>query len=357
MDFTLSDEQEMLRDTARALFTKEFPSTLLRDAAYDVTDAGPAEARAVFHAHLRDWFALGDPGVGAGGAAAAGGSSLVDLCLFLEESGTAVVDGPLWSSAALCLPLLRAIGHPDADAVAAGELTGTVALAGADGHWVPNTEPTKCFVPDAASVDRVAFVSAAGAGAGGGAEVVVADAARLTMREVATLDRSRAVFEVAVPADGADSSPIAADALTDVLERATVALAAELVGAARWLREATLAYVGERVQFGRPVGSFQGLQWMLVDAALVHERATAAVYYAAMCIDADDPDRHSAVHVAKAAAGSAARRWAKDGLQAHGGIGYTWEHDLHLRLRRAYAADHLLGDTDWHHDRLADLIF
>ena len=75
-----------------------------------------------------------------------------------------------------------------------------------------------------------------------------------------------------------------------------------------------------------------------------------------MCLDAGDPDRHHAVHVAKASAGSAARGFSREGLQAHGGIGYTWEHDLHLRLRRAYGSDHILGDADWHRDRLADLI-
>ena len=75
-----------------------------------------------------------------------------------------------------------------------------------------------------------------------------------------------------------------------------------------------------------------------------------------MCIDADDPERHRATHVAKAAAGRAATRCAKDAMQVHGGIGYTWEHDLHLFIRRAYASEHLMGTAGWHHDRIADLI-
>jgi alkylation response protein AidB-like acyl-CoA dehydrogenase len=91
--------------------------------------------------------------------------------------------------------------------------------------------------------------------------------------------------------------------------------------------------------------------------ALVLERATAAVQYAAMTVDADHRDRTRACHVAKAAAGEAARRILKDGIQVHGGIGYTWEHDLHLYLRRATADEYLLGPTGWHHDRLADLLF
>ena len=86
------------------------------------------------------------------------------------------------------------------------------------------------------------------------------------------------------------------------------------------------------------------------------ERATAAVHYAAMTVDAADPGRGRACHVAKAAAGEAARRILKDGIQIHGGIGYTWEHDLHLYLRRATADEYLFGTTDWHHERLADLV-
>ncbi len=335
-DFTLSDEQEMLRDTARALFTKECPSSLVRAAFYDVTDDGPAAARALYDTHLREWAALGD-------------GPLVDLCLFLEEAGTAVAPGPTWISASFALPLLRAAGHPDADAVASGELAATVAVAGVDGRWLPNDEPSKWFVPHVEGVDRVVVVQP-------GPSVLVLDAEGLERRPIEALDRARPMFRIEVPRD-AGALPITEAQLDAAVGRASVALAAELVGVGRWLQESTVEYVKERVQFDRPVGSFQGLQWKLVDAALVQERATAAVYYAAMCVDADDVGAAAAIHVAKAAAGTAARRWSRDGLQAHGGIGYTWEHDLHLRLRRAYGGDHLLGDADWHHDRLADLMF
>lgn len=336
VDFALTEEQELLRDTARALLAKECPSELVRAAYYDVTADGPSQARSLYDTHLREWAALGD-------------GALVDLCLFCEEAGAALAPGPLWVSAGFALPLLRAAGHPDADAVAAGELTATVAMAGADGVWAPHDGEECWFVPHADEVDRVVVVRP-------GPALVVAEAAGLEPVRIETLDRSRSLFRLAVPA-GAATVALDPAGLTGALERATVALAAEMVGVGRWLQETTVAYVSERVQFDRPVGSFQGLQWKLVDAALVQERAAAATYYAAMCVDADDPDRRSAVHVAKAAAGRAARGWSRTGLQAHGGIGYTWEHDLHLRLRRAYGADHLLGDADWHHDRLAELIF
>ena len=141
-----------------------------------------------------------------------------------------------------------------------------------------------------------------------------------------------------------------------MLARATVALAAEMVGTARRLFAMTLEYAKDRVQFGVPIGSFQAIQHKLADMSLDVERAWSAVYYAAMTVDADDADRHRAVHVAKAAAGEAAKRAAKDGIQIHGGIGYTWEHDLHLFMRRAFGTEALLGTTGWHHDRLADLL-
>ena len=342
MDFTLTDEQEMLVDTAASLFAKEFPDQLVRDAVYDPTEMGPTAAQLAFDQHLRDWFALGD-------------ESLVNRCLLMEQSGRAVVTGPLWSTTSFALPLLRSVQHGDADAMAAGELSGTVAISGSDGAFQPNSGAVKYLVTDAATVDRVVVVEA---GAGAVPTVSVYPAAELDMREVQNLDLSRPVYEVTVPEDSAsNSSPIDAEQLEKVIQSAAVALAAEALGTAQWLRDTTIDYVSERQQFGVPVGSFQGLQWKLVDAALVHERASAAVYYAAMCVDADHPDRSDAAHIAKATAGTAARRWATDGLQAHGGIGYTWEHGLHLRLRRAQGQDRLLGDSNSHLDQLASHMF
>ena len=112
------------------------------------------------------------------------------------------------------------------------------------------------------------------------------------------------------------------------------------------------------MQFGTPIGSFQAVQHKLVDAALdVSSERPPPSPTPRWCVDADDPDRHRAVHVAKAEAGAAARGCGKDAMQVHGGIGYTWEHDLHLRLRRAYADDALCGTGSWHLDRLAELLF
>jgi alkylation response protein AidB-like acyl-CoA dehydrogenase len=326
MDFTLTDEQQMLADTARSLLTKECPPSLVRAAVDD-----PAVARPLWDDHLREWTELGT-------------GSLVDLTLFETELGYSLAPSPFFATAGLFLPLMDACGRTDLSAA-----TGTVALAGRNGRWELNGDDLRTFVPEVEGVDHVAFVLP-------GPSVLVVDAASVTARPVETFDLLRRVYEVEVPADPSAAVPIEASALERVVQRATVALAAELVGVSRWLVEHTIDYARERVQFDQPIGSFQGLQWKMVDMSLDLERATAAVAYAAMTIDADDDDRFRAVHVAKSTAGNAARHAAKDGLQLHGGIGYTWEHDLHLYFRRAFASDLMLGDTGYHRDRLADLL-
>jgi alkylation response protein AidB-like acyl-CoA dehydrogenase len=326
VDFTLSADQELLRDTAHQLMQRECPTTLLRAYIDD-----PAAADTLWH-HVRGFAALGD-------------GPLTDLCLFAEETGYVAAPGPFFSTAALFAPLLGALGHELLPSVLSGEATGTVAVAGSDGVWQANDEPVKTFVPEADRVDWVAIVSAPPA---------VALVRSPPSRRVVTVDYTRRVFEV--DASPGAAQPVDAELLDTVLERATVALAAEMVGTARRLFDMTLAYAKERVQFDVPIGSFQAIQHKLADMALDLERAASAVAYAAMTIDAKDAERHRATHVAKAAAGGAAQRAAKDGIQIHGGIGYTWEHDLHLFIRRAYASEHLLGTSDWHHDRLAELL-
>jgi alkylation response protein AidB-like acyl-CoA dehydrogenase len=253
----------------------------------------------------------------------------------------------------LFVPLVRAAAGAALDEVGDGRAAGTVAWAGPDGQWGDaSSAPVRTFVLDLDLCDRVACVLP-------GPSVAVLDAADLsvTARSFGWVDLTRRAYEVDVPPDAAALAlPVEAAVLETVLGRATVAVAAELVGTARWLLQASVDYARERVQFDRPIGSFQAVQHKLADMALDMERATAAVYYAAMTVDAGDPDWRRAVHVAKAAAGTAARRAAKDGIQVHGGIGYTWEHDLHLFLRRAVTTERLLGTTAWHHDRLADLL-
>ncbi len=325
MDFTLSDEQEMLRDTARELFARECPLDLVR-SVWETPEA----ARPLWERHLSGWMELGS-------------ADLVDVALFMEEHGRAAAPGPFFASL-LAAQVARAAGR---------ELAGsaTVAVSGPEGTWLPHDDAHKHFVPSAEEADEVFVV-------GGSTEaprLAVVPASELGITVVEQMDRLRP--QCRVDTGGVTGDPIEPRAWRDAVERSLVACAAELVGVARWLLDTSVAYACERVQFDRPIGGFQGLQWKLVDAALDLERAAASVAYAAMCVDADDPDRHRAVHGAKAEAGRAARRLARTGLQVHGGVGYTWEHGLHFWLRRAYAGDAFMGTAGHHHDRLAELLF
>jgi alkylation response protein AidB-like acyl-CoA dehydrogenase len=237
-------------------------------------------------------------------------ASVVDTCLVLVELGAVCAPGPFLADA-LAAPVIG------------GDRLGTLALPGS-------------LVPDVDVVDVVVF--------GGGR---VADASSVTARPVDVVDSSRRLFDV----DGVGDSDG-----RELATRAYVLVAAELVGTVRTLLDMTIAYARERVQFDRPIGSFQAVQHKLADVAHDRERAEAAVFYAAMCVDAGDADAARAAHVAKAAAGVAARRAAKDAVQIHGGIGFTWEHDLHLFVRRAYASEFLFGSSQWHHDRLGEML-
>jgi hypothetical protein len=332
MDFSFTPDQELLRDTARALLGNECPTSLLRAHMTDRSAAAP------LWNHLREFTALGT-------------GDATDLCVFLEQTGYVAAPGPFFASTALCAPLLAAIGHPAADAVVAGESVGTVAVAGSSGEWLPNAEPIKLFVLDADLADCIAVVEP------GPTVRVITRPPAMALREIETVDSTRRCYRVDLSVKEGDAVAISPEAWQAWRDRAHVALAAEMVGTARRLFDMALSYAKERKQFGAPIGSFQAIQHKLADLALALERATASVQYASMTVDAVDADRTRACHVAKAAAGDAARRCLKDSIQIHGGIGYTWEHDLHLFIRRATASEFLLGATSWHHDRIADLLF
>jgi len=333
MDFTLTSEQELLRETARRLLASDCPSSLVRTHLNDRSVAGPAG----LWRQLSEWTELG-------------AGPLVDLCLFVEETGAACAPGPFFATTVLYAPLAEALVDSSDPLVCVD--TGTVALAGGAGEWTPNGEGIKTFVLDADLVDTVMFVVDGSTGLAAGAY----PAERLSRREVATLDRSRRIFEVEVPSD-LRTVAIDPELLEGLLQRAWVASSAELLGTARWLFDQALEYAKQRHQFGRPIGSFQALQHKLANMALALERAWAATYYAAMTVDGADGQRHTAAHVAAAAARQAAHLCATDAIQIHGGIGFTFEHDLHLWMRRAYTTERLFGTADWHEDRLADLVF
>jgi alkylation response protein AidB-like acyl-CoA dehydrogenase len=144
--------------------------------------------------------------------------------------------------------------------------------------------------------------------------------------------------------------------LRRALEEATAALAIQIVGACQAIFDVTLEYAKQREQFGVPIGSFQAIKHKFADMLISLERGRATAYFAALCQAEDDPSRALATSTAKAAAGDCQRRLAKEGIQIHGGIGYTWEHDMHLYVRRVKTDAQLLGTTHEHRARIAALL-
>ncbi len=337
MDFTLTDEQQLLVDTLRTVLANECPPSLLRE------HHDRRGAHAPLWEHLRGFAELGR-------------GDATDACLVFDELGYAAAPGPFFASVGLFAGLLEAIDADSAlrDAVAAGEVVGTVAAADSQGIWHANDDLVKTFIPDADLAQLIAVVSATDDAM---FVTILPHPGPSALAEIETVDPSRKYFRWDTGDEIGAAIPCTPMQWRAFLDRSFALASAETLGAARRCFSMALEYAKEREQFDRPIGSFQAIQHKLAEMSLLVERATAALHYAAMAIDADHADRTSACHVAKAAAGVAARRCLKDSIQIHGGIGYTWEHDLHLFLRRATVAETQFGTTSWHHDRLADVLF
>jgi alkylation response protein AidB-like acyl-CoA dehydrogenase len=211
------------------------------------------------------------------------------------------------------------------------------------------------------------------AGASARSFAVIAKEAESDLPGVFWVDRSDAKVEVGpsidpallladVTLEDARATPVSepsarsAAAIERAAEQAVVGLALHTVGACRRILEVTLAYAKVRKQFGRTIGSFQALKHRFADMLISVERASALCYFAACSIAEDAPSRREAVHMAKAVAGSCQRLLAQDGLQLHGGIGFTWEHDLHFLLKRAKAGELLCGTSAFHRAQLASML-
>ena len=237
--------------------------------------------------------------------------------------------------------------------LAAGEKRGTVAAVPGDPHVTADGNKlsgTKIAVPDAASADFIVV-----AAPGGEHFVVAADAGGLTIEADEGLDPTRKLYTVRF--DGVEATPLGADEAA--IERANhaiaVAVAAESVGVAQRTMEMAVAYAKERKQFGRPIGAYQAVSHMCAQMLLETEGARAVTLYAAWALDHEPSSAALASSMAKAYASDAGWRVPGQALQVHGGIGFTWEHDLHFFLKRGKANAHAWGDARWHRERVAEL--
>jgi alkylation response protein AidB-like acyl-CoA dehydrogenase len=223
---------------------------------------------------------------------------------------------------------------------------------------------TKLFVADAAVADFMVVAARTRSSGEDGVTLFLVQGRPpgMSLAPLRTMDMTRRWYQVAfqgvsVPGDAVLGAPDQGWApLRRALEWGEAALCAEMVGGAQHVLEASVEYAKTRHQFGKPIGIYQAVSHKLADVLLETESAKSATYYAAWAVDADAPDRSLAASMAKAYVSDAYRRAAGTGIQVHGGIGFTWEHDMHLYFKRAKASEMTLGDATYHRELVAQAL-
>jgi alkylation response protein AidB-like acyl-CoA dehydrogenase len=323
------------------------------------------------------WTALGIPeeygGVG----------SFLDLVVVLEEAGRALLPGPFFSTMGLAVPVLLEAGT-DAQkkealgAIASGSARATVAFTEPSGRWDAGSvrlsarqsgggwrlDGVKLFVPDASTADYTIVVARTrGEGEDGVTSFLVKGRPKgMSVEALETLDMTRRWSEVRfegveLAGDAVMGQPDRAwPRLKRAFEWATAALCAEMVGGLQKVLETSTEYAKTRHQFGKPIGIYQAVSHKVADMLVMSESGRSATYYAAWTVDADAPDRSLASSMAKAYVSDAYRKVAGDGIQVHGGIGFTWEHDMHLYFKRAKSSEVTLGDATYHRELVAQAL-
>jgi alkylation response protein AidB-like acyl-CoA dehydrogenase len=364
MDFALTDEQRALQDAVRSYLRDRFGPTQVR-AVFDETDSegrlGDGDPAELWKAiGEQGWLAVLVPeeydGIGLG---------LLDASVIARAFGAGTVPGP-WLGTVLAAEAVRLAGSADQQKswlprLASGEVRGAVALHRPGSSPIPANAPATASggtlsgqlqLVEYAGVADVLVVAATD-----GIYLVDPKGAGVTLTRCEALDRTTRLFTVDL--DGAagekleGSSP---EVLQELLDRAAVLVANDLVGIARKAITDTVEYDKTRVQFGKPVGSFQAIKHDLADLHVMVTMAEHAATYAAFAIDSDLPDKALAVSIAKSKAADTARKATSDMIQYHGGIGYTWEHDAHFYFKRAKRLEYAYGDAAQHRERIAALL-
>ena len=364
MYFDLTDEQQAIKATAHDFLASRFKSDRIREIA--ASESGFDESGWKEMAEL-GWAGLALPEEWGGQ-----GLGIVDLAVLFEELGYALAPSPLLSNTIAGLAI--AAGGSDEQKerylrpLAAGELRVTPALvdagatseplefamaAEADGDAVV-LDGEKTLVMDAASADLFLVATADGA-----RHLVEKDADGVTLIPEESIDLTRRLSSVrfegvrvapenTLPGEAADYFP--------VFHRACVAVAAESTGVAQRALEMSVAYAKDRQQFGRPIGAYQAVSHRCAQMLLETENSRSAVYGAAWAADAEPESLPLAASTAKAYASDAGWRVPDAAIQVHGGIGFTWEHDLHFFLKRGRANAATVGDAKWHRERVAEAV-
>ncbi len=373
MDFGFSEEQELLRRTAREFLEGECPVTYARQMMDDERGYSPETWQKM--AEL-GWLGLVFPEE-YGGA----GLDMVDLTVVLEEMGRVVLPGPFFATVLLGGMAVTLGGDavqkrrfiPE---ICNGNHKATLAWLEESGTWEPSgirlparrdhnayvLEGTKLFVHDAHNADWMVVVTRTTTGQEDhGVSLLVVDSSLpgIRIRVMKTMDQTRKLCEVTfdgvrVPADCLLGKEHAGWALLErVADRAKVGLCAEMCGGMERVLEMSVAYAKVREQFGRPIGSFQAIQHKCANMLVLVESSKSATYYAAWAVANDTKDAHLAASMAKAYCSDAYRIVAGEGIQIHGGIGFTWEHDMHLYFKRAKGSEVTFGDATWNRELVA----
>ncbi|HEY2602430.1 MAG TPA: acyl-CoA dehydrogenase family protein [Thermoleophilaceae bacterium] len=329
MNFDFTDDQQAIKRTANEFLASRYKPEKRRELA---------EAGSYDDGLWSEISELGWPGIFIGEEHGGQGLGTIELVILQEELGFALAPTPFFSNAAAGFLIEQAGSDEQKErllpGIASGDARGTVGI-------VSNGEAP--LVPDADSAAVIVLVD------GDSATVVEADSAELETRD--TMDSTRRFSTVRANGDG---EQLGGD-VRGGLDRAEIALAAELVGVAQWAMDAAVAYAKDRKQFDRPIGSYQAVAHRCAQMMLEVEGSRSAVYYAGWTAENEPETTALAASMAKAYAADAGWRVTASSLQVHGGIGFTWEHDLHFFLKRARTDGYLLGSARSHRDRVAEL--
>jgi len=367
VDFNLSEEQETLQEMARDFLRERWPTDRTREAL----DKQPAVIDEEVWSEIVE---MGWLGVAASEEAGGIGGDVMTAAVLAQEAGRGVLPGPFESAMVAAIALDRSgdagpCGELLADLIAGGtrvtlaidepggvygpDAVATEAVAGTDA-WL--LSGTKILVPDAHGA--AVLLVAAKTPAGLGLVRVPADAEGVTVNAMKRMDAqscAEVIFENVKLAEDAlvGGSDRSEALLREAYEIWTVLLAADLLGSAEASLELTRQYASERVQFGKPIGSFQAVSHRLADDLVDVEIGRSLLYAACLALDEKRDNAAAMVSAAKAWLSDTAVSTTETALQVHGGVGFSWEYDVHLHMRRARCNAALLGDADHHRDRVA----
>jgi len=369
VDFALTEEQSTLQEVLRDLFDSKSPENAVRAQMSD-----PVAYDVALWRQMADQIGLQSLAIPEefGGS----GFSFIELGIALEEMGRALVVSPFFASCVMASQLLLALEDTAANkeylpGLASGEVIATVALAEDSGSWLPDDVRTeavdtsghwelnghKSFVFDGAAADLLLVVARTPDGVG--VFAVDASAPGLTRAALHTMDQTRKQARIeldSTPARLIGSVSDAASALQTMLDHSAIALAAEALGGIGRVLDMAVDYAKVREQFGRPIGSFQAIKHKCASMLVDLESSRSAVYYALWAVSTGDAEVPQLASLVKSFCADTYLAACGENIQILGGIGFTWEHPAHLYLKRAKNIQLTLGTSDFHRQRLAELI-